>query len=178
MPLARPGIPCPACRARLPLFSAARAATIYRDAARDALMTFKLGGERRAGALLAELMVPALDELEPDLITFVPSTRRSEAARGFNPAAELARHLAAATRTPSGRLLRKVRETRDQAALSASERRRNQDGAFRAPVVLGHKRIAIVDDIITTGATAEACARALRDAGAADVVVVAFARAP
>jgi predicted amidophosphoribosyltransferase len=75
-------------------------------------------------------------------------------------------------------LLAKVRETRDQAALSAAQRRMNQDGAFRTLRALGPGRIALVDDIITTGATAEACALALREAGAAEVVVVAFARTP
>jgi len=73
------------------------------------------------------------------------------------------------------RTLRKVRETADQASLDRAGRRRNLDGAFvslRVP-----ERVLLVDDVMTTGATADACARALRAAGAFEVMVVTFARA-
>jgi predicted amidophosphoribosyltransferase len=68
MPLASSRAPCASCRAHEPAFVAARAATLYRGHARDALMTFKLGGERRAAAELARLMRAAVDELRYRLL--------------------------------------------------------------------------------------------------------------
>jgi competence protein ComFC len=138
-------------------------------------MTFKLGGERRAAPAMAAIMAKAAKELDADWVTFVPSTHRSIAERGFNPAEELARSLAPLLRLPCRGLLHKGRETADQAGLGRDERRRNLSGAFRARPVRG--RIVLVDDVMTTGATADGCARALRDAGASDVMVLTFARA-
>ena len=138
------------------------------------LMSFKLGGERRAARPMAGLMAGCARELQADVITFVPSSRASLAERGFNTARELARALAPLVRTPCSGLLRKTRETADQAALGRDQRRRNLAGAFRADRAMG--RVLLVDDVMTTGATADACARALRAAGAPDVMVVTFAR--
>jgi predicted amidophosphoribosyltransferase len=138
-------------------------------------MTFKLGGERRAARMMGEYMARAVLDVAADVVTFVPATRRSVSARGFNPAEELARSLARALRIPWAPLLTKVRETTDQAELGRIERRRNVEGAFRARPMKA--RVLLVDDVMTTGATADACARALRAAGARDVVVVTFARA-
>jgi len=143
-------------------------------------MAFKLGGQRRDAVHLARAMRPTAARLRADVVTFVPSTRRAEAARGFNPAAELARHVASGLGLPGLGLLSKVRETRDQAGLTRVQRAQNQRGAFRArlePDARIH-RVLLVDDVLTTGATADACARALRDGGVGDVVVVTFARAP
>ena len=95
--------------------------------------------------------------------------------RGFNTAQELARNLSLGTHIACIGLLRKLRETADQASLDRRGRRLNLDGAFvsrPAP-----RRVLLVDDVMTTGATADACARALREAGAMDVMVVTFARA-
>ena len=110
-------------------------------------------------------------------MTWVPSTRRSGTVRGFTPAEELARPLARALVLPVRRLLAKTRETKDQAGLSRRERRENQIGAF-APVARVPTRVLLVDDIMTTGATADACASALKAAGARRALVVTFARAP
>ena len=97
------------------------------------------------------------------------------AERGFNTAQELARALSKIVRRPSVRLLRKIRETADQASLDRAGRRMNLDGAFvSAPAPA---RVILIDDVMTTGATADSCARALRAAGALDVLVVTFARA-
>jgi ComF family protein len=138
-------------------------------------MSFKLGGERRAARPMARMMARNVRDLAADAITFVPASRTSMAERGFNTAHELARSLAHLVRTPCIGLLRKTRETADQAALGRDQRRVNLSGAFRA----GHtpRRVLLVDDVMTTGATADACARALRAAGALDVMVLTFARA-
>ena len=138
-------------------------------------MAFKVGGERRASADLARAMAAVAHRLgEADTVTFVPATARSMAARGFNPAEELASHVARAVRLPCARLLRKTMETADQTDLSRSERARNVRDAFVAGPAPG-ARVLLVDDILTTGATADECARALRAAGAAQIAILTFA---
>lgn len=167
---------CSDCRSPAPAFVVARAPFAYRGPARDALMTFKLGGERRAARPMAAFMVRDAEAAGFEVVTFVPSMHAQIAERGFNTADELARALASELRAPYRRLLAKVRATVDQAGLGREDRRRNQKGAFRArrPV---RGRVLLVDDVMTTGATADACARALRAAGADEVAVVTFARA-
>ena len=153
----------------------ARAACVYAGTARDAVKAFKLLGERRTARWLAARMAVAARELEANVVTWVPATRASEASRGFNPAEELARPLARFLRRPSKRLLIKRRETRDSAGLSREERRVNLYEAFAAKRVRGH--VMLVDDILTTGATAGGCAAALLASGARSVSLVTFARA-
>jgi len=174
-PTARAVLDCADCREPAPAFSIARAPAAYRGVARDVLMTFKLGGERRAARRMAARMAACAQRMLVDVITFVPASRTSMAERGFNTAQELAHGVAQHLRRPCVRTLRKVRETADQASLDRAGRRRNLDGAFvslRVP-----ERVLLVDDVMTTGATADACARALRAAGAFEVMVVTFARA-
>jgi ComF family protein len=169
---------CPDCRGRDLAFDRARAAASYEGPAREALKSFKLRGERRTARELARWMVPAALSLgRAELITWVPATPRSETARGFNPAEELSRRLARALSVPARLLLRKTRETRDQAELSRAERRANLHGAFEASRRVS-ARVLLVDDVMTTGATADECAAALKSAGATRVTVVTFARAP
>jgi len=124
---------------------------------------------------MAVMMARCTRTMSADALTFVPSSRASMAERGFNTAHELARALSKVVRLPNVRLLRKIRETADQASLDRAGRRVNLAGAFvSAPAP---SRVILVDDVMTTGATADACARALRAAGALDVLVVTFARA-
>ena len=174
-PVPRPVSRCADCREPEPAFSVARAPAAYRGVARDVLMSFKLGGERRAARSMAVMMARCAETMRADALTFVPSSRASMAERGFNTAHELARALSKVVRLPTVRLLRKIRETADQASLDRAGRRMNLAGAFvSAPAP---PRITLVDDVMTTGATADACARALRAAGALHVLVVTFARA-
>lgn len=173
---------CRDCRGRRLGFDRARAAALYAGPAREALKAFKLLGERRNATALAAAMVPAASGLGGDAVTWVPATRRAEAGRGFNPAEEIARRLGEMLGLPAPPMLAKVRETRDQSGLSRTERRANLRGAFaalgpvtaRGPVAA---RVLLVDDVMTTGATAYACASALKRAGARRVSVVTFARA-
>jgi len=169
---------CGDCRGRDLAFDRARAAASYEGPAREALKTFKIGGERRTAAVFARWMVPAALSLGPaECVTWVPSTRRSDAQRGFTPAEEIARPLGRRLSVPARSLLAKIRETGDQASLGRAGRRANLDGAFTARGRIGG-RILLVDDIMTTGSTADACAVALKAAGARRVLVVTFARTP
>lgn len=154
------------CRART--FDSAAAAVLYEGPARDALLRFKVGGERRAARAFASAMLPRLPDMPT---TFVPSTRRAVAERGFNPAEAIAR----ATGRPILPLLRKARNTIDQSGLGRAARAANLDSAFE-PTQESPDEVILIDDIMTTGATAEACANALKRAGARRVLVVTFAR--
>lgn len=115
--------------------------------------------------------------VEGDVVTAVPSTPRVRAERLFDPAAELARAVGRGLGLPYRRLLHKVRETADQTTLGRADRRANLRDAFRAAAASPPERVLLVDDILTTGATADACARALRQIGVAQVDVLTFARA-
>lgn len=128
---------------------------------------------------LGELLAAELPADCADVVVPVPLHPWRLAGRGFNQAQEIAapiaRHLGLSLRPE---LVRRVRATRPQSSLSAAERRDNPAGAFsvRAGVLSG-RRVLLVDDVVTTGATAAALATAVVDAGAAEVAVAAVARA-
>lgn len=180
LPVARPVERCTECRERF-AFASARAAARYEGPARHALKAFKLSGERRFAKALARPMlaaiktIPAFEANASGVVTFVPATRRSVLERGFNPAEELARPLARTLKRPLRRLLAKTRETQDQAGLGRDARKANLASAFEAHAC--PQTVLLVDDVFTTGATADACAEALLANGAKQVNVVTFARA-
>ena len=174
---------CGACRRRRPAFAYARAAAHYGDHARGALHAFKFGGRRALAAPLGDLLAelgPALPLPAVDLMVPVPLHPRRERERGFNQSWLLARRVAAAWGITAREdvLTRRV-ATAPQTALGAEARQANVAGAFRVrrPELVAGRHVLLVDDIMTTGATAGACARALREAGAATVGVVTVARA-
>jgi len=137
----------------------------------------KLRGRRGYGAVLAEGMARVVQRegLGGSLVTWVPGQRQDVLDRGFDHAAVLARGVAARLGLPRRSLLVRTGFREDQAALGRSERFSNLEGAFRARPVSG--AVVLVDDLVTTGATAGACARALLGAGATSVEVLAACRA-
>ena len=167
---------CRSCRRTRFAFDRARAACAYEGPAREALKAFKLLGERRSARWLARSLIAVAYELDADRVTWVPSTRASESARGFNPAEEIARPLALSLRLHARPYLSKRRETLDSTGLSREQRRVNLLDAFVAKLPVGG-HVLLVDDIFTTGATADECAAALKQVGAREVSVVTFARA-
>ena len=175
------GILCASCIARPPKFDRARAALAYGDGSRQLVLGFKNGGRREMidqfGRWMARAGADCLTGA--DYILPVPLHWRRLLARRYNQSALLGRALSQHTGIPmqAGWLLRS-RATPSQAGKSVLSRRRNMAGAFR--VSLGHRldgcHVVLVDDVFTTGATASACARQLRRAGAALVTVVTLCR--
>jgi len=182
LPLGVEGL-CGGCRHSRPAFAYARAAARYGGLVREAIHAFKFGGRRGMaeplGDLLAGLGLSALPGATPDLLVPVPLHRRRERERGYNQALLLARRLGLAWDVPVGSdVLARLSATAPQADLDAAARRRNVRGAFqvvRAEAIAG-RHIVLVDDVLTTGATAGECARSLSRAGASAVGVLTVAR--
>ncbi|MDO8478786.1 MAG: ComF family protein [Candidatus Rokubacteria bacterium] len=175
---------CGACRSRRPRFAYARAALLYGDLAREAIHAFKFGGRRGLanplGDLLAGLGLSALPGAAPDAFVPVPLHPRRARERGYDQALLLARRLECAWGVPVvvDALLRAV-PTQPQTDLDAAARRRNVRDAFavRRPELIAGRHVVLVDDVLTTGATAGECARSLYRAGAVAVGVLTVARA-
>lgn len=113
----------------------------------------------------------------PDALVPIPLHRRRLRARGFNPALQIARELARDLRRPVLHALARTRDTPSQTGLTRNARRHNVAGAFAARGDVP-ARVWLIDDVVTTGATLEAAARALRRAGANEVIGVCLARTP
>jgi len=178
---------CVACLARPPKFRRARAALAYDTQSRRLVLPFKHGDRTDIARACGGWMARAGAELlaEADLIAPVPLHWRRLLTRRYNQALLLARALVRAA--PPGvehrlapDLLRRRRWTGSQAGLRAKERRRNVREAFdihpRWAAEVAGKAVLLVDDVLTTGATAEACARVLQRGGARHVDVLTLAR--
>lgn len=170
---------CGACAGREPAYNTARAALAYDDHARRLVLDLKRGGRRDGLPLFARWMASAgaAPIARADFLTPAPMHWSRLAVRSFNQAAWLTQALSRSTGKPwkPGALTR-FKRRRSQEGLSASERRRNVGGAIRANGRFEGKIVIVVDDVLTTGATLEACARALRKAGAAEVHGLTLAR--
>jgi predicted amidophosphoribosyltransferase len=173
-PTAWPVERCRECAGRRLGFASARAAVGYDAAARRLVHAWKERGLRRLAAEAAQLVVERLPSPEVDALTFVPSDRGRRLERGHNPAERLAIELAAAWELPCLPLLERTRGGRQRGS-SAIERRAVR-GSFRATGPAPRK-VAVIDDVYTTGATAATTASALRAAGTRRVEAIAFARA-
>jgi predicted amidophosphoribosyltransferase len=169
-PTAWPVARCRECAGRRLAFARARSATGYDAAVRSLVRSWKERGLRSLGAAAALVIVERLPAPDAEVVTFVPPDRGRRVERGYHPAEQLARAVAAAWGLPCESLLTRAGGTR-QRGLSRTERRRNVAHAFSGDAA--GRRVVLVDDVYTTGATAHAAARALRT----HVEVVTFARA-
>jgi predicted amidophosphoribosyltransferase len=173
-PTAWPVERCRECAGRRLAFASARAAVGYDAIARRLVHAWKERGLRRLAAETAQLVAERLPAPEVEALTFVPADRGRRLERGHNPAERLALELAALWELPCLPLLERTRGGRQRG--SSAVERRTVRGAFRATGAAPRK-VAVIDDVYTTGATAVAAASALRAAGARRVEAVAFARA-
>lgn len=182
LPLAAAAAQCGRCLKRPPAYAATWAPYLYAAPLAGLLTRFKFGGDLAAGRLLAQLALAAPPPPLPRDAALLPVPLHTDRLRerGYNQALELAKPLARALDRPLlPRLLQRLRGTPAQSGLSALARRRNLRGAFgvgAGAALPGH--VVLVDDVMTTGATAQECALALRRAGVARVELWVLARAP
>ncbi len=172
---------CASCIASPPDFDWARAAVLYENLGRSLVLQLKHSGTSAVVPVMAQMMATALMGSVYDVIVPVPLHKSRFVQRRFNQSILLAKGLAKHTGKPiEAFVLEKKRATESQGGLNRKERFRNVGGVFKISpekrTTIEGKRALLVDDVLTTGATASSCAKALKKAGALEVGVVAFAR--
>lgn len=181
---------CGACLSRPPTFTRARAWACYprdegqEDPLRTVLQRFKYGKKVSLGPPLGKLLSSSalafFRDVSLDLVVPVPLHPRRLRWRGFNQAAILAREIGRSWHMPMDPfILFRSRETVPQTGLKGDERRKNVSGVFRVEKgeSVRNKRLLLVDDVYTSGATVNECSRVLRRAGAVEIYVLTLARA-
>lgn len=171
--------PCAQCQKRRPAFARTVAASPYAEPVDAWISALKYGRALRFAAPLGELLASAINDApRPDLLIPVPLHDSKVRSRGFNQAIEITRPLARRVELPWRHdLARRIRPTAPQQGQSAEARRRNLRGAFAADTDVAGLHVAIVDDVMTTGATADALATSLMRAGAREVSTWVVSRA-
>lgn len=176
------GAECAACIAEPPAFDRARAAVLYQEASHKLIVSFKHSDRTELVPLFAAWLARAGAPIigSGTIIVPTPLHPRRLLSRRYNQAALLAGALAEKTGLPVSHALRRTRKTPPQQALSAEARKRNVAGAFvvreKSACDINGAHILLIDDVLTTGATLSACARALKKAGAATVDALVLAR--
>jgi ComF family protein len=181
-PYAKESAGCLACRSVSLRFESARGAGAYSEPLKEIIHALKYSGERAAAVTLAEILVESLRETPhaefAEVVVPVPLHISRLKKRTFNQSALIAKLAARELELPFADALVRTRATASQTQLSHAARRRNVKDAFAVgrPAAVRGRQVLLVDDVITTGATASECAKALRAAGAARVYAASVAR--
>jgi ComF family protein len=171
---------CALCRRGVRGFDAAYSFGFYENELRQLIHLFKYSRIQTLAGPLGRMLARALPrERSFDVIVPMPLHWRKRWQRGFNQAELLAAEIGRRTHTPVRNALRRVKPTESQAGLTSAKRRQNVSGAFqpRKRSALDGRSVLLIDDVMTTGATAASCARALQRAGARQVILLTLARA-
>ena len=171
---------CRNCKKKTPPYDGLVSLAIYDGVMRDCIHALKYDNNQSLGDTFSKWLVPLVHQNDwgLDMVTPVPLSAKRYRERGYNQSSLIARPLAARLHLKCIPFaVRRIRHTPSQVGLSAEERRLNVIGAFKAEedLVIG-KRILLVDDVMTTGATISSCAKALHDAGASAVYCITLAR--
>lgn len=181
LPMQHAGI-CPQCLRRPPRFDTAQVAFRLATPVRQSIHALKYQADFSDAALLGDLMALPLARREgplPQLLIPVPLHPLRLMYRGYNQATEIARRLSLRLTLPvNAHAAVRLRRTEDQIGQTRAARRRNMRGAFAVNADLGGLHVALIDDVMTTGATFDALAHACRQAGAARIEAWAAARTP
>lgn len=173
--------PCRVCRDWPTDFTEAMSAVWLGDEAREIIHHLKYEGYTTLAALVASRIADAVRSVPSGgILVPIPLGARRRIERGYNQAEEIAVALGAVWSVPVATdVIRRVRDTATQTALTPAQRTRNVDAAFKAicPVIRGPKVAILVDDVFTTGATLSSAASAMLDAGWREVRAVTFTRA-
>ena len=177
----RPELVCGSCLASPPPFAASRAPFVYGDTARDLVLGLKHGGRRVNATFLGGHMIRKLPTQRANSVLVpIPLHPSRVRERGFNQALLLATHIGRKAGFPMLKTaLMRTKATASQGTQSAKARARNVAGAFRVPdpALIKGKNLILIDDVITSGATARSAAQVLTKAGATSVLVLAATRA-
>jgi ComF family protein len=170
------GALCGRCLAHGPAFDATQALLAYEFPADALVQALKFRGELALAPLLGGLLAERVRAERPDVVVPVPLSVERLRRRGYNQALEIARHVRRELLAPA--LCERTRDAPPQTELPYAERRRNVRGAFRCTRALVGATVAVVDDVMTTGATLDEMAKTLKRAGATRVVNWIVARTP
>lgn len=177
------GPDCPVSKTKYPFLDEWTALWYYEGDVRRSLLRYKFHGKRNLAAAYARLLGMKLltaDRADFDVLTFIPISKKRLKKRGFDQVQLLAEKLGGELQTPPVSTLRKVRHNKQQSRITGyAQRKANVLGAYEVidPAAVAGKRILLLDDILTTGATAGECARILLTAGAKEVKFAAIAAA-
>lgn len=170
---------CPECLSKPPAFSMARSVGPYQGTLKEAIYLYKYSGHRSLseffGRLLTEVLLDELTYGGQELLVPVPLSRQRMCIRGFNQSELLATKMSQILNLPVVPCIERVVDTPRQSKLTGKARRDSLKGAFRLKAFPGTGNVILIDDILTTGATAEECAILLREAGANSIHVLTLA---
>jgi ComF family protein len=170
---------CGACLAKPPRIARTRAAVAYNDLSRGLAIRLKYGRKVAIARTMARYMAPLVGSSAEPILVPVPLHRTRLWQRGFNQSALVASELSRRLKVPAHHwALRRLRRTPPLKGMSPLQRRKTVAGAFEVKdkAAVAGKTVILIDDVLTTGSTAEACARTLQRAGAARVELITWAR--
>lgn len=179
-PTLRPVARCRDCRGKRLYFNWAVSAWRYSGAGKDIIHALKYENERRLAPVLARKLIDKLPPEETfDFVTWVPLHRSKKTTRGYNQSEIIAKEIAVTKGLPAKKIIKKTRKTLDQNKLAMPKRQTNISDAFKlyGSMNISGKKILIIDDVYTTGATVNECCKTIRDGGAARIGVLTLARA-